>query len=100
MPERNPKRQMSEDEMQYQLRTGLNFHDPIFVSLRAFFHPRKSMVRLVTKRAPCNAGIPPTVYLEARAGRARVDYDAITARIEPFIGRRWRWHVLLDETRS
>jgi hypothetical protein len=54
------------------------------------------MVRLVTKRAPCNAGVPPTVYLEAGAGRARVDYDAKTAGIEPFVGCRWRWHGELD----
>ena len=91
-----PKRQMSEDEILYKLRTWLYFHDPIFVVLRAFFHPGKSMVHQVTERAPCHAGIPPTVYLKTRARRACVDYDAKTAGIEPCIGCCWRGHGWVD----
>jgi len=80
----------------YRLRTWLDFQDPVFVILRPFFYPGKSMVRLVTERAPCHAGIPPTVYLKARAGRACVDYDAKPAGIEPCIGCCWRWHGEVD----
>jgi hypothetical protein len=83
-------------EIYHQLRTWLDFHDPIFVILRAFFHRGESMVYLVTELAPCHAGIPPTVYLKARAGRARVDYDAKTAGIEPCVGCCWRWHGWVD----
>lgn len=82
-------------ELLYQLRTWLDFQDPIFIILRAFFHPGESMV-LVTERAVCHTGIPPTVYLKARAGRACVDYDAITAGIEPCIGCCGGWHGCVD----
>ena len=83
-------------EILYQLRTWFDFQDPIFVIPRAFFHPGKRMVRLVTERVPCHAGIPPTVYLKARAGRACIDYYAKTAGIEPCIGccRRWHWRLM------
>lgn len=98
MPARDPEvSKCQKMEVLYQLlRTWLNFQDPILVILCAFFHPGESMVRLVTERVPCYAGILPTVYLKARARRACVDYDAKTTGIEPCIGGCWRWHGWAD----